>query len=46
MDKVAVGVDNNEVEKFKKKFEEKGWFSRSHYELLRDRLTEGYGSGP
>ena len=27
-------------------FEKKGWFLKSNFDLIRDELTVGHGSGP
>lgn len=35
-----------ELEKYKRVFEAKGWFQRDHFELIRDELTTGHGTGP
>lgn len=34
------------IEKYKRIFEAKGWFLKDHYELIKDELTVGHGSGP
>ena len=34
------------IEKYKRIFEAKGWFLKDHFELIRDELTVGHGSGP
>jgi hypothetical protein len=39
-------INQAEIEKYKKIFEKKGWFRSSHFDLIRDHLTVGHGSGP
>jgi len=39
-------LDQAVMEKYKKLFENRGWFLKDHYELMRDELTTGHGSGP
>tara|TARA_B110000285_G_scaffold232850_1_gene305022 strand:+ start:688 stop:1353 length:666 start_codon:yes stop_codon:yes gene_type:complete len=39
-------LNQAELERYKKIFERKGWFQRDHFELIRDKFTEGMGSGP
>lgn len=34
------------IEKYKRIFEARGWFLKDHFELIRDELTVGHGSGP
>jgi glycogen debranching enzyme len=39
-------INQTEIEKYKKLFEKKGWFLLNHFDLIRDHLTVGHGSGP
>jgi len=39
-------LEQAELEDYKEKFERDGWFLKNHFELIRDKLTVGHGSGP
>ena len=39
-------LEQGELEDYKEKFERDGWFLKDHFELIRDKLTVGHGSGP
>jgi len=39
-------INPNQIEKYKRIFEKEGWFLKNRFDLIRDKLTVGHGSGP
>ena len=39
-------IDMQEMDRYKRIFDKKGWFNMDRFELMRDHLTVGHGSGP